>query len=203
LFPKNEAYKDSALTDFVCKLQYAIFNKDKNFLLSVVDKNIKNDFGGNDGFEAFKKIWQLEKDNSPVWFYLSKLISLGGTFSNFKSDTISKTSFVFPYVYNLDVANDTIDIFSLMAITSNNVNVREKPEKNSKTLGQLSYDIVSVDYERSYPSSDKKKWYYVTTLDKKISGYVFFEYLWSPVGYRLFLNKIKGQWKITALIAGD
>jgi hypothetical protein len=214
LYPKNEVYKDSSLTDFICKLQYAIFKKDKNFLLSVVDKNVKNSFGGDDGIEEFKQMWQLDSSNSSVWFYLSKLISMGGTFSSYKTDTISPTSFVFPYVFNMDLPSDTLDFFWIMAVTATNVNVREKPEKNSKLLGQLSYDIVTVDDEKSHPPFHGKKlqnatyyvekeWYYVTTLDKKLSGYVYWEYLWSPIDYRLFLDKINGQWKITCLIAGD
>ena len=47
LYPTNELYRDSALTHFVCKLQYAVFKKDKNYLLSVVDPKIKNNFGGD------------------------------------------------------------------------------------------------------------------------------------------------------------
>lgn len=214
LYPKNEIHKDSSLADFVCKLQYAIFKKDKAFLLSVVDKKIKNSFGGDDGIEEFKQMWKVDDANSEIWFYLSKLVSLGGTFSNYNVDQKSQSSFVFPYVYNLELPNDSIDIFSVMAATAATINVRSKPEISSKVLGQLNYDIVEVNYDHSVPMSTEKKlknaaypgekeWYYVTTLDKKLSGFVYWEYLWSPVDYRLFLNKINGQWKITCLIAGD
>lgn len=214
LYPKNEVYKDSSLTDFICKLQYAIFKQDKNYILSILDKNVKNSFGGDGGIEEFEQKWLTDGSNSSLWFYLSKLISLGGTFSSYREDSISQISFVFPYVFSMNLPSDTLDHFSIMAVTATNVNVREKPDKNSKRLGQLSYDIVTVDDEKSYPPFQdekeqrvtyygEKEWYFVTTLNKELSGYVFWEYLWSPVGYRLFLNKIDGKWKITCLIAGD
>lgn len=211
MIPRNEVYKDSALTTFICKLQYAIMRKDAGYLLSVVDKNVKNSFGGNDGIEEFKKAWKLEDANSPVWLCLSKLISLGGTFADYKTNKGTTPSFVFPYVFNIQLPHDSIDVYSVLVITGDKVNVRQHPDKAARAIDQLNYDMVLVDYEKSSPqgkpgsieSDVEKEWLYVSTLDKKIKGYVFKEYTWSPVGYRLFLNKIDGQWKITCLLAGD
>jgi hypothetical protein len=213
--PRNELHKDSSLTAFVCKLQYAIFKKDKDFLLSVVDKNVKNSFGGDDGIEEFKEMWDIDNPNSAVWFYLSKLISLGGTFYAY-TDTISPNVFFFFFLFSAEIP-DTLDYFTTMIVTAKNVNVREKPDRNSKILGQFNYDIVTVDYDISYPEFEfeegeklehvqyygEKEWYYLSSLDKKICGYVHWEYVWSCVGYRLILYRIDGAWKITCLIAGD
>ncbi|TAE48932.1 MAG: SH3 domain-containing protein [Bacteroidetes bacterium] len=208
--PRNEMHQDSSLTAFICKLQYAIYKKDTRFLLSVVDKNIKNSFGGSNGIEEFKSMWELDKPDSEVWFYLSKLISLGGTFGG----DAPYSTFILPYVFSMDLPNDTLDPFSVMVVTGEGVNVREKPDKSAKVLGQLSYEVVEVDYEKSYPSFQEEKiahlsyygtkeWYYVTTLNQKLRGYVYWDYIWSPIDYRLFLEKKQGQWKITILVAGD
>lgn len=214
LYPKNEVYKDSSLTEFVCRLQYAIFKKDKSYLLSVVDKDIKNSFGGDDGIEEFKQMWDLDNPNSGIWLLLSKLISLGGNFHAHEEGSISHDQFEFPYVFGLDLPNESLDYFTIMAITGTQVNVREKPDLRSKVLGQLSYDLVTVDYEKSAPPFNEKKvehltyigdkeWYFITTLDKKLSGYVYWDYAWSPLDYRMILLKKNGKWKITCLIAGD
>lgn len=211
MLPRNEVYKDSALTTFICKLQYAIMRKDVGFLLSVVDKNVKNSFGGNDGIEEFKKVWKVEDANSPIWGCLSKLVSLGGTFSDYKTNKGATPSFLFPYVANIQLPNDSIDVYSILVITGDKVNVRQNPDKASRAINQLNYDMVYVDYDKSFPKNKpgaienevEKEWLYVTTLDRKITGYVFREFTWSPVGYRLFLNKIDGQWKITCLLMGD
>jgi len=211
--PRNELYKDSSLTDFVCKLQYAIFKKNKDFLLSVVDKNVKNGFGGDNGIEAFKEMWKLDSSDSDIWYFLSRVISLGGTFC----DTPSLSCFVLPYVGLIECL-DTLNPYSTMVVTETNVNVREKPDKNSNIIGQLNYDIVMYDYDKSYFEYEyneegirsnneqyymDKEWYYISSLDKKIGGYVSGEYLWSPIGYRFFLDKIDGNWKIIGWFAGD
>jgi len=213
-YPRNDLYKDSSLTNFICKLQYAIFKKDKAYLLSIVDPNIKLGFGGDDGKAAFERIWEPGKNDSPIWFTLSKLISLGGTYSGFFLKDEDKDGFVFPYVYSVEITDEKLDVFSVMMVTGENVNVREKPDKTSKVVGKLSYDIVLADYNKSYPAFQDKKtegltyygekeWYYITTQDQKISGYVYWDYVWSPVGYRLFFNKTGDEWRMTGLIAGD
>jgi hypothetical protein len=201
ILPRNEVHRDSSLTALICKLQYAIFKKDKDFLLSIVDKNIKNNFGGDGGIEEFKEMWALDKPNSPIWSCLSKVISLGGVFSDYQSNEVNSNSFVFPYVFHATLP-DSLDVFETMLVTATNVNVREEPNKTSKIVGKFSYDVVTVDYEKSYPESDTE-WYYVSSLDKKVYGYVYFEYVWNIVDYRLFFNKENDEWKITCFIAGD
>lgn len=214
ILPQNEMYRDSSLTNFVCKLQYAIFKRDKGFLLSVVDQDIKNSFGGSDGIEEFKQMWDLDNPDSPIWFIMSKIISLGGKFSNYQFAETSPDRFVFPYVFALELPNESLDYFTVLAITGSRVNVREKPDLNSKVLGQLTYDLVNADYNKSVEAVKDKRlqnlsyhggydWYHITTLDQKLSGYVYWEYAWSPVGYRMFLTKRNGNWTISCLIAGD
>lgn len=214
LLPKNELHKDGELTNLICKLQYALLKKDKNFLLSIIDNNIENGFDGNKGIEEFKRIWKIDNGSSEIWLVISKIIGLGGVFINYGSEPSVKTSFVFPYVYDINLPNDTLDIYQIVAITGENVNLRDKPDSSSKVVGKLSYDIAVCDYEKSTPSfSESKKteitycgnkeWYYITTLDNVKKGYVYWDYVWSPGSYRMFLSKIKGQWKIVSLINGD
>ena len=74
-----------------------------------------------------------------------------------------------------------------------------KPDLNSKSVGHLTYDIVSYDYEKSKDD----KWYFIQTIDKKISGYINSDFAYSPVGYRMFLTKEKGAWMISCIVAGD
>jgi hypothetical protein len=215
LFPKNELYKDSDLTHLICKLQYALVKKDKNFILSIIDPDIENGFDGNKGVEEFKRIWKLESENSEIWLAMSKIISLGGVFINYGSQPAVKTSFVFPYVYDITLPTDTLDTYQIIAITGENVNLREKPDASSKVIGKLSYDIAICDYEKSTPSFDEsqnkiphnycghKEWYYITTLDNTKKGYANWDYVWSPGSYRMFFSKVKGQWKIVSFINGD
>lgn len=81
-------------------------------------------------------------------------------------------------------------------------------------VGQFSYDIVKVDYEKSFPSFGEAKiegvtyigtklWYYTESLDGKLKGFVFWDYIWSPIGYRANFEFIDNEWKMTVLVAGD
>ena len=214
LLPKNELHKDSELTNLICKLQYAMVKNDKSFILSIIDENIENGFDGNKGVEEFKRIWKLDESKSKIWMVMSKIISLGGVFINYGSEPSVKTSFVFPYVYDITLPSDTLDMYQIVTITGENVNLREKPDVSSKVVAKLNYDIVLCDYEKSTPSFTEnqkaeknylgdKEWYYISTLDNAKKGYVYWDYVWSPGSYRMFLSKIKGQWKIVSLINGD
>ena len=70
-------------------------------------------------------------------------------------------------------------------------------------IGQVSYDIVKVDYEKSFTSLDGSIWYYVENLDGKLKGFVFEDYIWSPIGYRANFEFIDDEWKMTVLVSGD
>jgi len=49
----------------------------------------------------------------------------------------------------------------------------------------------------------EKLWYFIESLDGKLTGYVYWDYIWSPIGYRAAFYKIDGKWQMTFLLAGD
>ena len=200
LLPRDEYKKDSSLAEFVDKLKIAIKSKNKQFIISVLDKDIKNSFGGDDGIEEFKQMWTFNSSNSDLWKTMEKIINYGGVFINTKE---SRHQFVFPYIFTLDLKNSD-DYFSVMVVTIGKLKVKEKPDLNSKIVGELSYDVVWTEYSDEFrPLIEAEGWTYIRTLDKKIIGYVQSEYLYSPIGYRMFLDKIDNKWRITSLVAGD
>jgi hypothetical protein len=200
LLPRDEYKKDSSLSAFVEKLKIAIRSKNKQYILSVLDKDIRNSFGGNDGIEEFKQMWTFNSSNSELWKTMEGIINYGGVFNTTKD---SRLQFVFPYIFKLDLKNSD-DYFSVMVVTVAKLKVKEKPELNSKTVGELSYDVVWIEYSDEFkPKLEVEGWTYIRTLDTKIIGYVQSEYLYSPIGYRMFLGKIDNKWRITTLVAGD
>jgi hypothetical protein len=200
LLPRNEYKNDSSLSSFVDKLKVAIKSKDKQFIISVLDKNIRNSFGGDDGIEEFKQMWKFNSSNSDLWKTMERIINYGGVFITRKE---SRHQFVFPYIFELELKNSD-DYFSVMVVTVGKLKVKEKPDLNSRTVGELSYDVVWIEYSDEFkPKFEVEGWTYIRTLDKKIIGYVPSEYLYSPIGYRMFLSKIDNKWIITTLVAGD
>lgn len=193
--PKDESTKTPELNEFVKELKEIIKNKDSEKLLAIVHPEIKFDFDDGVGKEKFKKNWKPEEKNSDLWVIMNKIVGLGGVFNKNRTETFY--DFVFPYVNTVDL-EDGDDYFRTLVITNKGVNVREKPDLNSKLIGQLTYDIVTYDYEKS-----EDEWYFIQTGDKKISGYIKSDFAYSPVDYRMFLTRENGKWMISCIIAGD
>lgn len=193
--PKDESGKTPELHKFVKELKEIIKNKDSNKLLAIVHPEIKIDFDEGIGIEKFKKNWRPEDKNSSLWPIMNKVVGLGGVFNTNRTETFY--DFVFPYVNTVDL-EDEDDYFRTLVITNKGVNVREKPDVNSRLVGRLTYDIVTYDYKK-----DEGKWYFIQTRDEKISGYINSDFAYSPVDYRMFLTKEKGQWMVSCIVAGD
>ena len=206
--PINDIGKDKSLVAFVNQLKVAVKKKDKAFLLGALDENIKCDLGGDDGIEAFKKIWNLDGGDTSLWHHLNRVLELGGAFD--KNDQEGRYTLAFPYVHFIDL-QDVDDYINVGVITGKNVNIREKPDLKSKVLMQLSYDVIwFVEAEQALQKTEgtnpwgEPEWYLVETLDRKKQGWVFWKYVCSPLGYRLYVFKNKqGKWKISSFLAGD
>lgn len=197
--PIDEASQDSSFLAFRTKLIEATKKRDAKYILSIVDVNIKNGFGGEDGIANFKKNWKIESRNSEFWNEFLAVISNGGKFSN---EGNSK-SFYAPYLFN--AFPDDVDSFEHSAIFGNNVNLRERGDAKSKVVEQLSYNIVKVDFENSIkkPKSENDyEWLKIETLGGK-KGFVSADFVRSPIDYRAGFEKIGGKWKLTFFLAGD
>jgi hypothetical protein len=199
LLPPKMEIKDPVLKEFITNLKNAVKNKDKEYILSILSSDILVSFGGNGGIEEFKSHWKWSSDDSSFWKIMDKILRLGG--EKYKGGGF----YSIPYVFsNWPRDDEKYESFEHMAITGTNVNVRINPDlKTSEVVGQFSYDIVKVDYEKSIRAFDETIWYYTESLDGKLKGYVFWDYIWSPVGYRASFEIIDNDWKMTVLVQGD
>ncbi len=195
--PKMEI-KDPVLNEFITNLKDAVKNNDKEYIISILSSDVYVSHGGNGGVKEFMSHWNWSSDDSAFWSTMDKLLQLGG--GKYKGNGFYKI----PYVSSNWPGDEKYSVFEHMAITGTNVNVRINPHlKTSEVVGQFSYDIVKVDYEKSIPAFGETTWYYTESLDGKLKGYVFRDYIWSPVGYRATFEFIDTKWKMTILVAGD
>ncbi|MBX7169749.1 MAG: SH3 domain-containing protein [Pyrinomonadaceae bacterium] len=196
--PVDEADKDKTFLEFRTKLIEAVQKHDVKYLLSVVDKSIKNGFGGNDGINEFKKQWKIYNRNSELWKELLIVLTHGGTF-----DKENKGMFYAPYLFTN--FPDGVDEFEHQAIFGNNVNLRSKPDKDAPVVASLSYNIVKTDYENSVKSKTNKDeflWLKIETLGGK-KGFVKPEFVRSAIDYRAGFERRRGKWTMTFFLAGD
>jgi hypothetical protein len=159
-----------------------------------VHPQIRNSFGDDGGIKEFRKKWKPESPDSELWDTLVEILRLGGSFR----DAGKGRDFWAPYVYS-NFPED-VDAFEYVAVTGENVNVRQKPDPASAVVSTLSYDLVKAP--EGPPQGRAGDWVRVVTPGGK-EGFVSRRFLRSPVDYRAGFTKVKGRWMMSALVAGD
>ncbi|HUR29816.1 MAG TPA: SH3 domain-containing protein [Saprospiraceae bacterium] len=208
--PRDESSQDPTLSTFVRDLKKAILAKDEKWIYSVLDADVVSTYGDEPGIVVFKNYWTPENDSTDFWPYLKNVVSMGGVFLHDTADETGKYQFVFPYAYDIEMGIED-DYYLLGVITGKNVNLRKDPNIQSEVITQLSHDVIFFLYEDDETTSNvglnpygEPEWYQITTYDKQLQGWVNWQYVYSLLGPRLFLFKDKkGQWKISAFVAGD
>lgn len=200
LAPVDEADKDASFKLFRKKLIGAVQKRDVKYVLSVVDPNIKNGFGGDDGIANFKKQWKITSSaKSPLWGELLFVLTHGGAFQR----EGRKQIFWAPYIYSSFPEN--LDAFDYSAIIEKDVKLLARPALSAPVVANLSYNIVKVDYQNSVKSktnADEYAWLKVSTFGGK-TGFVPERFVRSSTDYRAAFEKKRGQWKMTVFLAGD
>ncbi len=196
--PVDEAKTDASFFAFRTKLIEAAKKRDAKYILSVVDRNIKNSFGGNDGIEEFKKAWKINSPNTDFWNEFLPVITSGGKFTEGENNT---KLFFAPYSFNS--FPDDLDAFSYSVIFGDKVNLRSKTDTNSSVVASLSYNVVEIlNSVKPNKNAEKVSWYEIKTLGGK-RGFVKAEFVRSPIDFRAGFEKKGGKWKMTVFIAGD
>src|SRR5262249_41832416 len=130
VMPVDEGSKDPSFAAFRNQLQQAVERRDLKFLESVLDPEVKLSFGGDDGLEGFRRVWDEEH-----WKELGKVLSMGGRFQG-------AGEFVAPYTFT-DFPHG-MDPFESVIILGENVPVYTRPDRASRVVGRLSHDAVAI-----------------------------------------------------------
>lgn len=203
--PVDEASQNASFLAFRTKLIAAAERHDANYILGIIDPQIKLGFGGDDGIANFKKIWKINAKDSKFWDEFLLVIKNGGAFDGRGRNKFN--SFTAPYTYSS--WPEDLDVFEYLAIFGSGVNLRERPSADAKIIGTLSYNVVKPNNDESTTvktGSGEDDWEFdwrkVETLGGK-SGFVKAKYARSSIDYRAGFNKIRGVWKLTFFVAGD
>ena len=194
LYPSDEAPRDPGLFLARARLLQAIAERDTTALLAAVSPRIKNGFGGDDGIDEFRKRWRLESPDSPLWSTLGAVLSLGGGF-------LSESSFMAPYVFS--EFPDSLDGFEYLAVIGRGVRARAGPDRGSRVVAGLTFDVVARDRSRPEAEDGTGQRWIPVRLRGAGRGYVAAEYLRSPIDYRAGLVQETGKWRLAFFVAGD
>ena len=200
LLPVDESNLDPSFQEFRNQLTIAVRNYDKEFLLSVLDRNIDNGYDIERGVPKFKKLWKLDDSDNSVWEVLTGILAEGGTFNQ------QRTEFCGPYIVSqwekvVRALPEGTDTLSYVAAKGKDVPVRRDPHITAPVIATLSYDVVeyianSQILDRSNPGASS--WLKVKTPNGQ-EGYVLDNYVGGPMDYGACFTKRNDKWIITRL----
>lgn len=195
--PVDEAAGDPSWASFKRRLLDALARHDRKFLLSVLDRNIRNALDAPPGVAAFRKQWDLEAEDSPLWRELPAALFLGAAWLKPEKGPRQLCA---PYV--AVKWPEDLDPFDHGAITSRETLAKAAPAAESDTLAALSHEIVPVsDWEVTDRAPDgKQKWVKIRLKDKE--AFVPEEQIRSPIEHRVCFVKTGDGWRMVAFVVG-
>lgn len=196
--PVDEAGQDPSFAAFRTKLIAAAERRDSAYVISILDRNVKLSFGGDEGVADFRKMWKIGTRNSPFWKEFLTVMRNGGRF--FREGGTAQ--FHAPYTFG--GFPEGLDPFDAFAIFGKDVNLRKHPSTTAPVVARLSYNVVEIQPETVPKSgrSEYPEWWEVKTLGG-LRGYVRKEYVRGEVDYRAGFAKRQGRWRMVFFIAGD
>ena len=188
----DEAASDVSWLRFKKRLQDAIDRKDKQFLLSILDRNVRNQTEATRGIANFRKQWELDTADSPVWHELRSALHLGSAFVRRAGGGREVCA---PYL--LGKWPEDVEPFNNGVVVARETTVRAEPSNAAAALGSLSYEIVPVtDWEVDDKAGDnKQKW--VRLRYRNRDGFVLEEHVRSPIEQTACFMKVGNAWRMT------
>jgi hypothetical protein len=196
LTPVDDGAVDASWSRFRARLIEALLRRDQKFVGDIVERNVRN-ISGIDGITEFRKLWELNSAESPLWSELPKLLFLGSaTVKQGKGSEVCA-----PYVYYKwpnDAPND-----ANAAVTTREALLKARPSIDAPSLQTLSYDLVNVtDWEVADEMKDGKQ-IWVGLRMGTTTGYLPQEQVRSPIEYRACFVKRDGSWRLSGLEVGE
>src|SRR5690349_9536395 len=100
--PTHELDKDTSLTAFITRLKKAIDQRDAEYIISVLDKNVMGGLESEGGVAQFIEMWTLRGDSTYFWGYIKRAVELSGAYVNDPNDETGRYQVVYPYTYNYE-----------------------------------------------------------------------------------------------------
>lgn len=193
LEPVDEAERDLSWAHFKNRLLDAAMKRDRKFVLSILDRNVRVGVDGVRGVPEFSKQWHLDAEDSPLWRDLPSALFLGAAWLKREGRASELCA---PYLLARWPRN--LDPHAFGAIISKDALVKAAPSLESPTIATLSYDIVPVaDWEVADKAPDyPQKW---TRIKLKTGeGYVPEEQIRSPIEQAACFVRTGNGWRMTA-----
>lgn len=172
----------------------AVRKRDAAALVAMLSSKVTVNFGGEWGKVAFVNQWHPEDRQSGIWPLLSRLLPLGCAGS--------ESARIIPWLGN-KFFNDSSeevrdpDSFAGQAVViEREAKLRKTADPTAGTIRTRQWDVVWL-VDNTGDGQTK-----VRLADGR-EGWLFDDQIYSPLDYRILLEREAGEWMITALVAGD
>lgn len=194
--PRDEGAADQSWTRFRDQLLHAVQQRDKKFVLGIVDRNVRNGLERPRGIEEFIRQWDPDGEDSPLWRELPRALHLGAAY--YRHEHMPR-SLCAPYV--LPQWPKNVDPHGNGAITARETSMRAGPSGSADVLASLSYSIVRVtDWEVADSAAEiRQKWVRIRVQERE--GYIPEEHIRSPIEHLACFRKSEAGWRLTSFLA--
>ncbi|HUF81256.1 MAG TPA: hypothetical protein VMN03_08995 [Burkholderiales bacterium] len=191
LEPLDEAAQDASWVSFRKELRAALEKRDRNFVLGILDPNVRSGLEGGRGVAEFRAQWDFDSDSGRLWHELAAVLALPGAYHR---PEVGPLELCVPYVA-VRWPQD-MDAYRGGAIITGRALVKAEPSPASHTLAALSYNMVEVvDWEvADRAAGSNQKW--VRIKLKTGDGYVPEEQIRSPIEHAACFVKREGGWRL-------
>lgn len=189
----DEASRDLSWALFRAKLLTAIENRDRKFVLSVLDPKVRNGSDAPLGIAEFRRQWEFDSDDGVFWRMLPSALSVGSAWFERPN---KQRELCAPYV--LAKWPRDVDPSVYGAISTKEAWVKAEPSWESNTIAKLSYQIVRVtDWEvADLDPKFTQKWVRIRLL-KEGTGFVPEEHIRSPIEHTACFARTGNSWRLT------
>jgi uncharacterized protein YgiM (DUF1202 family) len=192
--PFDEATRDPTFAGFRAKFLKVVRVRDTSSLESHLHPNVRMNLGNGGGPSEALRIMRQEPWR---WSVLERILQRGGGFKIVNEAAGPARMFFAPYTFFAKLG-DGSEVFNVAVVTSDNVNVRLGPSKDTKVIAQLSHWVVFA----LSPSGDGRKWVKVRTREGK-TGFINAKYVAWTTDFRAGFLEHQGRWKLRVFLAGD
>ncbi|HEY7742462.1 MAG TPA: hypothetical protein VIA19_05380 [Burkholderiales bacterium] len=191
--PVDEASRDMSWALFRAKLLTAVEKRDRNFVLGVLDRYVRNGSDAPRGIAEFRRQWEIDSDDGVFWRILPSALSVGSAWFERPN---KQRELCAPYV--LAKWPRDVDPGVYGVITAKEALVKDEPSWESGTIAKLSYHIVRVtDWEvADLDPKFVQKWVRIRLL-KEGTGYVPEEHIRSPIEHTACFVRHGTGWRLT------
>lgn len=197
LEPVDEAARDPSWVSFRNQLLNAVESRDRKFLMGILAQDVRTSLEAPRGVAEFRKQWDVDGSNSPLWHALRSALFLGSAYLEREK---GRRELCAPYV--LGKWPPEFDPFHHGVAIAREVLVKAEPSFASATVQVLSYDIAVIsDWEVADKAPDvTQRW--VKVKVKNGEGYIPEEQIRSPVEHAACFVRTEQGWRLSGLAPG-